>query len=119
MKRKTMKITTTTNTFLAVFLAILLVAAAGMGIRYGKKSNGASKAERVRMELEVAQAEQDVAQARVILNRELAKPAAVVSQLSPEDINAEIEALQAAGGDLARKSNRLKVLKEAAAKLNR
>jgi hypothetical protein len=70
------------------------------------------------MELEITQAKQDFAEAKAVFDRELAKPVELQSQLSPEEIGAEMEALQRARSDMVRKKKRLETLNEAAAKLN-
>jgi cellobiose-specific phosphotransferase system component IIA len=102
----------------SIFLAVLLaLSVAAVGLYYVRGLDSHSKAERVRMDLEVAEAEQEVAEAKAALNKEMAKPTELIAQLSPEGINEQMALLEQAQDNLKRKSNHLKLLKEAQTKL--
>ena len=67
--------------------------------------------ERVRMDLEVAEA-------KAALDAELAKPMELISKLSPEGISEQMDLLTRAQANYAHKANHLRLLKDARAKLN-
>ena len=102
----------------AIVCAVLIAAGVYYAENFSGPSSGPSRAERVRMDLEVAEAEQEVAEAKHALDAELAKPMELISKLGPEGISEQMDLLTRAQANYARKANHLKLLKDARAKLN-
>jgi len=73
---------------------------------------GPSKAERIRTDLEVFGAEQDLADAKAELNRELSIPADYTALQSPEGISKQIASLKHAQANVAQRASRLRALKQ-------
>jgi len=77
-------------------------------------SNRAEQAQLARIDLEIQETEQQVAEAKATLHAEMAKP---VEGLGPDAMTEAIELLKSAKSDYDRKANHLKLLREAREKI--
>src|SRR5512135_3112071 len=97
----------------AVVLAVLLLFGCNKAQQHQSFADQTRQIELAKMDLAIKEAQIGAAQAKARLDRELAKPVAVQGALSPEGITGQIELLQDATSDYARKSRHLELLIQA------
>jgi hypothetical protein len=101
-----------------VATAAVVVCALALATMYFRaveqRSNRAEQAQLARIDLEIQETEQQVAEVKATLHAEMAKP---VEGLGPDAMTEAIEVLKSAKSDYDRKANHLKLLREAREKI--